>query len=107
MVATRLSQGPWNSFLTPLYCLLAHCGNKRFSKICCNKKRSRGFTQEEGRFKLDIRKKCLILGRGDTLQVPREVMNAPFLETFKAKLGRALSNVIQVKLSLLTAEGLD
>lgn len=46
-------------------------------------------------------------GGGETLQVPREVMNVPFLETFKARLGRALSNVVQLKLSLLTAEGLD
>lgn len=61
MVAMRLSQGPWNSFLTPLYYLLAHCGNKHFRKICCNKKRSHGFTLEEGRFQLNIRKKCLIL----------------------------------------------
>lgn len=44
---------------------------------------------------------------GETLQVPREVMNAPFLETFKARRGRALSNTALLKLSLLPAEGLD
>lgn len=43
----------------------------------------------------------------ETLQVLREEMNAPFLEKFKARLGRALSNTVQLKLSLLTAEGLD
>lgn len=61
MVAMRLFQSPQNSFLTPLYYLLASCGNKLFSKICCHKKRSNSFTLEEGRFKLDTRKKCLIL----------------------------------------------
>lgn len=44
---------------------------------------------------------------GETLQVSREVMNAPFLEICKSRLGRALSNVVQLKLSLFTAEGLD
>lgn len=61
MVAMRLFQSPQNSFLTPLYYLLASCGNKLFSKICCHKKRSNSFTLKEGRFKLDTRKKCLIL----------------------------------------------
>lgn len=44
---------------------------------------------------------------GETLQVPREVVNAPFLETFKARLERALSNTVWLKLSQLTEEGLD
>ena len=39
--------------------------------------------------------------------LPREVVNAPSLETFKARLDRALSNLIQSKMSLLIAGGLD
>jgi len=35
--------------------------------------------------------------------LPREVVNAPSLETFKARLDWALSNLIQLKMSLLTS----
>jgi len=38
--------------------------------------------------------------------LPREVVESPSLETFKAKLDGALSNLIQLKISLLTAGGL-
>ncbi|KFQ96225.1 hypothetical protein Y956_16186, partial [Nipponia nippon] len=54
-----------------------------------------GFKLKEGRFRLDIRKKCF------TMRVvkhwnglPREVVDAPSLETFKARLDGALSNLI-------------
>jgi len=38
--------------------------------------------------------------------LPREVVEAPSLETFKARLDGALSNLIQLKISLFTARGL-
>jgi len=38
--------------------------------------------------------------------LPREVVNAPSLETFQARLDRALSDLVWLKMSLLTAEGL-
>jgi len=38
--------------------------------------------------------------------LPREVMEAPSLETFKARLDGVLSNLIRLKMSLLTAGGL-
>jgi len=38
-------------------------------------------------------------------RLPREVVNAPSLETFKARLDGALSNLIELKMSLLTAGG--
>jgi len=38
---------------------------------------------------------------------PREVVDAPPLETFKVRLDGALSNLIQLKMSLLTAGRLD
>jgi len=37
----------------------------------------------------------------------REVVDAPSLETFKARLDAALSNLIELKMSLLIAVGLD
>jgi len=39
-------------------------------------------------------------------RLPREVVDAPSLETFKTRLDGALSNLTQVKMSLLSAAGL-
>jgi len=40
-------------------------------------------------------------------RLPREVVDAPSLETFKVRLEAAPSNLIWLKMSLLTAGGLD
>ena len=40
-------------------------------------------------------------------RLPREVVEAPSLETFKIRLDRALSNLIQLAVSLLAVGGLD
>ena len=40
-------------------------------------------------------------------RLPREVVDDPSLETFKVRLDEALSNLIQLKMSLLIAGGLD
>jgi len=40
-------------------------------------------------------------------RLPRDVVNAPSLETFKARLDRTLSNLIWLMMSLLIAGGLD
>jgi len=45
---------------------------------------------------------------GEALErLPREVIDAPSLGTFKDRLVGALSNLIQLKMSVLTAGGLD
>jgi len=40
-------------------------------------------------------------------RLPTEVLDAPSLGTFQVRLDRALSNLIQVKMSLSMAGGLD
>ncbi|KFP20986.1 hypothetical protein Z169_11946, partial [Egretta garzetta] len=54
-----------------------------------------GFKLNQGRFRLDIRKKFFTM-RVVKLwnRLPREGVEAPSLETFKARLDGALSNLI-------------
>jgi len=66
-----------------------------FNKAYCDRTRSTGFKLSKGRFRLDIRKKFF------TMRVvkhwnglPREAAEAPSLETFKARLNGALSNLV-------------
>jgi len=83
-------------------------GDKRFSRACCNRTRGNGFKLEEGRFRLDRRKKFFLTGVvKHWTRLPREVVEAPSLETFKVTLYGALSNLIKLKTSLLIAGGLD
>ncbi|KGL95543.1 hypothetical protein N301_01465, partial [Charadrius vociferus] len=54
-----------------------------------------GFKLEEGRFRLIIRRKFFtlrVVRHWDRL--PREVVDAPSLELFKARLDAALSNLV-------------
>jgi len=65
-----------------------------------------GFKLREGRFKLDIRKKFFISRVVKPWpRLPREVGDAPSLEPFQARLDGALSTLIQLQMSLLTAGG--
>jgi len=66
--------------------------------------RGNGFKLKEGRFRLDIRKKFFTARVVKPwYRLPREVVHAPSLETFKIRLDEALSNLIWLKMSLLTA----
>ncbi|KFQ97777.1 hypothetical protein Y956_02872, partial [Nipponia nippon] len=54
-----------------------------------------GFKLKEGRFRLDIRKKFFTMRvMKHWNRLPREVVDAPSLATFKARLDGALSNLI-------------
>ena len=66
-----------------------------FSKAYCDRARGHGFKLKEGRFRLDIRKtifKMRVVKHWGRL--PREVVDAPSLETFTVRLDRALSTLI-------------
>jgi len=82
-------------------------GDKVFSKACCDRTRSNGFKLKEGGLRLDTRKKLFTV-RVVKLwhRLPREVVDASSLETFQVRLDRALSNLMELKMSLLIAGGL-
>ncbi|KFQ85355.1 hypothetical protein N337_03537, partial [Phoenicopterus ruber ruber] len=54
-----------------------------------------GFKLKEGRFRLDVRKKFFTMRLvSHWKRLPREVVDAPSLEVFKARLDGALSTLI-------------
>jgi len=70
-------------------------GENIFSRACCDRTRSNGFKLREGRFRLDIGKKFFTIRVVNHWnRLPREVLEAPSLETFKARLDGALSNLV-------------
>jgi len=70
-------------------------GENIFGRACCDGTRSNGFKLREGRYRLDMRKKFFTLRvLKHWNRLPREVVNAPSLETFEARLDGALSNLV-------------
>ena len=79
-----------------------------FIRAGSNRMKENGFKLEEGRFRLDIRKKFF------TVKVVRqwnrlssEVVDDPSLEAFKARLDGALSNLVKREVSLPIAGELE
>ena len=60
-------------------------GENLFIKACCDRTRSNGFKLRESRFRRDIRKKLFRMRVVRPWnRLPREAVEAPFLETFVA-----------------------
>jgi len=67
-------------------------GDKLFRRAWSNRTRGNGFKRKEGRFTY---KKCFTIRLvRHWHRLPREVVDAPPLETFKVRLDGALSNLI-------------
>ena len=70
-------------------------GDRILIRACSNRTTGNGFKLIEGRFRLDIRKKFFTMRVVKHWnRLPREVVDAPSLETFKVRLDGALSNLI-------------
>ena len=70
-------------------------GENLLSRACCDRTRSNCFKVREGRFRPDIRRKFFtvrVVKRRNGL--PKEIVEVPSLETFKARLYGILSNLV-------------
>jgi len=70
-------------------------GDRLFSRACCNRTRGDVFKLKEGRFRLAVRKKFFTMRLvRHWKKLPREVVDAPSLEVFKARFDGALRNLV-------------
>ena len=85
-----------------LFCGSKKEGDRLFSRVCGD--RGNGFSLKGGRFSLDIRKKSFtvrVVRHWNRL--PRDVVDAPSLESFKARLDWAFCNLIYLYVFLFIA----
>ena len=83
-------------------------GERVCTRVDSDRTRRKGFKLRQGRFTLDIRRKCFtwkVVTHWNRL--PKEVVDAPSLEAFKARLDVALGSLVWWLVTLHTAGGLE
>ena len=101
----RLWSGPYSGLPVPEGDIQESWGGT-FLRAGSDRMRRNGFKLEEGRFRLGIRKKLFtvrVVRHWNRL--PSVAVNAPSLETFKARPDGAVSNLVYRELSLPIAGG--
>ena len=63
-------------------------------RVDSDRTRGNGFKLRQGRFKLDIRRKFFTQVVKHWNRLPKEVVDAPSLEAFKARLDTALGRLV-------------
>ena len=91
LLLNKRLQGDLIVAFQPLKGTYRKAGEGLFIRACSNKTRGNGFKLEDSRFRLDIREKFFIMR---VLRHWREVVDAPSLEAFKARLDGAFSNLV-------------
>ena len=89
----------WDDLLAAFQCLKGAYqqeGSQLFERVYISRTSGTGFKLKEGRFRLDVRgkfftKRVVRCWNG----LPREVVGAPSLEVFKARLDGALDNLVE------------
>ena len=70
-------------------------GDRLIRRVCGNSTRGNVFKLKDGRFRLDIRKNYFTMRVvRHWNRLPSDVVDVPSLETFEARLGQALGNLI-------------
>ena len=102
---------PWGDLIVAFQCLKGAYrkgGEGLFVRDCSDRTRGNSFKLEEGRFRLEVRKKFFpqrVVRPWHRL--PREAVDAPSLEVFKARLDGALGNLVWWEVSIPMAGGLE
>ncbi|KGL91536.1 hypothetical protein N301_10577, partial [Charadrius vociferus] len=95
ILATRRVRGDLIAAFQYLKRAYRRAGEGLFTRSCSDRTRGNGYKLEEGRVRLNIRKKFFTLRVvRHWHRLPREVVEAPSLEVFKARLDVALSNLV-------------
>jgi len=98
---------PWSSLAVPEGAY-KKAGEGHFTRAWSDRTGANGFRLEEGRFRLDIRKRFFTLRVVRPWpRLPREAVAAPSVAVFQARLDGALSSLVWWKVSLSMAGGLE